>query len=146
MQADQYFLKCVRIATVCSTELNPLEHFQGKLWCYRYMLVCSSCPWRNSSGKSMRPWEQAFVLVSGKWENGPFPFPFRWPGTRQVAVLSGLEASSTTLTSGAEQWLIQPPLPLHLHLLPRNQLKSEMCCTQKPRQVAPSSSWKHKLP
>lgn len=78
-------------ATVWSRELNTLEHFQGKLWCYQYTLVCSSHLRRNSSGKGRRPWEQAFVSVSGKWEKGLFPFLCRCSGMQLITVLSGLE-------------------------------------------------------
>ena len=58
---------------------------------------------KQSLGKSTRPCEEAFVLVSGKREKRLFPFLFRWPGTRQVTALSGLGRAAPRLTLAAER-------------------------------------------
>lgn len=68
----------------------------------------------------MRPCEQAFVLVSGKWKKGLFPFLFRWPSMREVAGLSRLGWAAPCLP-----WLqsrhqynspLQTPGPQHTQL------------------------------
>lgn len=124
---------------VWSRKLNTLEHFQGKLWCYQYMLVCSSHLLRNGSGKSMKPWEQAFVLVSGKWEKGRFPFLCRCSGMQLITELSGLEQavphSPRVWNKGAYSYphLSTPSFSW------KKLVKSQTCCTQQPRQV-PSNS------